>query len=142
MANRTFYFLGLQLDKDKFLEDDNLMTSRFWENLISQFIAETTDETAKKYAIMARDYIVYYNHSSDYNPVSQKAYASIEFMAERHVPQYKTLISAILEWANAKYGMVIVDEIQDSILEDHQDYVDIVRTGFLMHIPDQLGYIV
>lgn len=149
MAERTFYFFGMHLAKENFIDDATLLTQSFWDSLVVKFINETEDDTAKKYATIARDYIVYSKFVSDYNPLSQNAYVYIEFMAERHVDQYKKLVSAVISWANENYGMAIKDEHTASFPEDVTSVFTFVggnihehiSNGFKYHIAQQLGYI-
>lgn len=149
MALRTFAFFGLSLPKENFTTDETLMTQNFWFSLIDKYINETTDETGKKYAKMAKDYIVYSKYASHYNPLTQKAYFVIEFMSERHVEQYKTLIDGIITWANEKYGLIISDEHVKSVSDEVNSIINIngysvhsvIVDGFITNIPRQLGYI-
>lgn len=145
MALRTFAFFGFSLPKENFVTDDTLMTKNFWFSLIEQYINETTDDTGKKYAKMAKDYIVYDKFSSDYNPITQNAFTYYEFMSDRHVAQYKMLINPILIWATEKYGMTLSDEHVTKLPETFDQDVFhaglCIDEGFRFHIPKQLGYI-
>jgi hypothetical protein len=145
MALTTFAFFGFSLPKENFINDETLLTQKFWFSLINKFIDETTDSGHKKYAIMAKDYIVYEKYCNDYNPVTEKTFVFYQFMSERHVEQFKTLINPILIWANEKYGVVLADE-HIITLPDLQEDVLIYATyimeeGCRVHIPQQLGYI-
>ena len=149
MALTTFAFFGFSLPKENFINDETLLTQEFWFSLIDKFINETTDSGHKKYATMARDYIVYDKYCNDYNPETQKTFVFYEFMSERHIEQFKTLINPILVWANEKYGMVLVDEHIITLPDCPGDDNDIMLTyaryyieeGCRVHIPRQLGYI-
>ena len=145
MALTTFAFFGFSLPKENFVNDETLLTQKFWFSLIDKFINETTDSGHKKYAIMARDYIVYDKYCNDYNPSIEKTFVFYKFMSERHVEQFKTLINPILIWANEKYGMILenqcvteMPDTTDKIILDANNYVE---QGFRVHIPQQLGYI-
>ena len=149
MALRTFAFFGLSLPKENFTTDETLITQNFWFELMDKYINESTDATGVKYAKMAKDYIVYSNYASDYNPLAQKAYFVVEFMSERHVEQYKTLIGGIITWANEKYGLMISDEFVKSVSEEVKSLINVngisvhstIVEGITTHIPRQLGYI-
>ena len=145
MALRTYAFFGFSLPKEQVVTNDTLMTKTFWFSLIEQYINETTDETGKKYAKMAKEYIVYDKFSSDYNSMTQNAFTYYAFMSHRHVDQYKMLINPILILATEKYGMTLAHEhvtiLPETVNQDvfHADlYID---EGFRFHIPQQLGYI-
>lgn len=147
MSLRTFHFIGFSLPKASFDEDQTLLTKQFWFALLDKFINETTDTNAKKYATMAKGYIVYSSFASDYNPVAEKAYVYYEFMSDRHVSQFKTLIAPVLLWANQKYGMKISDQ-KSVTIEDDETKTNVFWSiryafmeGFSKHIPQQLGYI-